>query len=61
MEGNFKVNGPRFLTLFDALLKSRKLRGLESKGMILFADNEVNGKIRYEFVSTEAEDGNPVA
>lgn len=44
-----------------ANLKPRKLRGLESKGMILFADNEVDGKMRYEFVSTEAEDGNPVA
>ena len=44
-----------------ANLKPRKLRGLESKGMILFADNEVDGKVRYEFVTTIAADGNPVA
>ncbi|MDD6310924.1 MAG: methionine--tRNA ligase [Firmicutes bacterium] len=44
-----------------ANLKARKLRGLESKGMILFADNEVDGKETLEFVSTIAEDGNPVA
>ncbi|MGI6722268.1 MAG: methionine--tRNA ligase [Anaerovoracaceae bacterium] len=44
-----------------ANLASRKLRGLESRGMILFADNEVDGKKRYEFVGTEAADGNPVA
>ena len=43
-----------------ANLKPRKLRGLESKGMILFADNEVEGKTRYEFVETIAADGNPV-
>ncbi|HIU26344.1 MAG TPA: methionine--tRNA ligase [Candidatus Copromorpha excrementigallinarum] len=43
-----------------ANLKARKLRGLESKGMIMFADNEVNGSMRCEFVTTEAEDGNPV-
>lgn len=43
-----------------ANLAPRKLRGLESKGMILFADNEVDGKTRYEFVSTVAADGNPV-
>ncbi len=43
-----------------ANLKPRKLRGLESKGMILFADNEVDGKTRYEFVETIAADGNPV-
>ncbi len=43
-----------------ANLKPRKLRGLESKGMILFADNEVDGKTRYEFVETVAADGNPV-
>ena len=43
-----------------ANLKPRKLRGLESKGMILYADNEVDGKERYEFVSTIAADGNPV-
>lgn len=43
-----------------ANLKPRKLRGLESKGMILFADNEVNGKERCEFVTTVADDGNPV-
>ena len=44
-----------------ANLKPRKLRGLESKGMILFADNEVDGNVRYEFVTTIAADGNPVA
>lgn len=43
-----------------ANLKPRKLRGLESKGMILFADNETDGKESLEFVSTVAEDGNPV-
>lgn len=43
-----------------ANLKPRKLRGLESKGMILFADNEVDGKQRCEFVTTAADDGNPV-
>lgn len=43
-----------------ANLKPRKLRGLESKGMILFADNVVDGKERCEFVTTIAEDGNPV-
>ena len=43
-----------------ANLAPRKLRGLESKGMILFADNVVDGKERLEFVSTDAEDGNSV-
>lgn len=43
-----------------ANLAPRKLRGLESKGMILFADNEVDGKVRYEFVTTDAADGNSV-
>ncbi len=43
-----------------ANLKPRKLRGIESKGMILFADNRVDGKERLEFVSSIAEDGNPV-
>lgn len=43
-----------------ANLKPRKLRGMESKGMILFADNEVDGKETFEFVTTKAEDGNPV-
>jgi len=43
-----------------ANLKPRNLRGLESKGMILYADNEVDGKTRYEFVTTVAEDGNSV-
>lgn len=37
-----------------------KLKGLESKGMILFADNNVDGKETLEFVSTEALDGNKV-
>lgn len=44
-----------------ANLKPRKLRGMESKGMLLFADNVVDGKTRYEFVTTVAEDGNPVS
>ncbi|MBN7774373.1 methionine--tRNA ligase [Clostridium aminobutyricum] len=39
-----------------ANLKPRALRGLESKGMLLFADN---GE-KFEFVTTEAEDGNAV-
>lgn len=43
-----------------ANLKPRKLRGLESKGMILFADNIVDGKERVEFVTSIADDGNPV-
>lgn len=43
-----------------ANLAPRKLRGLESKGMILFADNVKDGKETLEFVSTEAEDGNSV-
>ncbi len=43
-----------------ANLAPRKLRGLESKGMILFADNMVDGKETLEFVSTDAEDGNAV-
>ena len=46
--------------LVVANLKPRKLRGLESKGMIMFADNEVDGKSTLEFMSTVAEDGNPV-
>lgn len=40
-----------------ANLKPRKVRGLESKGMLLFADN---GK-RCEIVTTVAEDGNVVS
>ena len=43
-----------------ANLAPRKLRGVESKGMILFADNVVNGKSRYEYITTVAEDGNSV-
>lgn len=39
-----------------ANLKPRKLRGMESKGMLLFAEN---GK-KYEIVSTEVPDGNQV-
>ncbi len=39
-----------------ANLKPRNLRGMESKGMLLFADN---GE-KLEFVSTEAMDGNSV-
>jgi methionyl-tRNA synthetase len=40
-----------------ANLKPRALRGMESKGMILFADN---GE-KLEIVTTEAEDGNAVS
>lgn len=43
-----------------ANLAPRKLRGLESKGMLLFADNEKDGKMSFEFVTTEADDGNVV-
>lgn len=43
-----------------ANLAPRKLRGLESKGMILFADDQLNGKDSLAFVTTEADDGNPV-
>lgn len=43
-----------------ANLAPRKLRGLESKGMLLFADNETDGKMSFEFVTTEADDGNVV-
>ena len=43
-----------------ANLKPRKLRGLESKGMIMFADNIADGRKTMEFVGTDAEDGNPV-
>ena len=43
-----------------ANLKPRKLRGIESKGMLLFSDNVVDGKERVGFVTTVAEDGNPV-
>ena len=40
-----------------ANLAPRKLRGLESKGMLLFADNGD----KLEFVSTEALDGETVS
>ena len=43
-----------------ANLAPRKLRGLESKGMILFADNVKDGKGTLEFVSSDAQDGNQV-
>ena len=43
-----------------ANLAPRKLRGLESKGMLLFADNLKNGKVDLCLVTTDAEDGNPV-
>ncbi len=43
-----------------ANLKPRMLRGLESKGMLLFADNISDGKERCEFVTTVADDGNVV-
>lgn len=44
-----------------ANLKPRKLRGLESNGMIMFADDLKDGKETLAFVSPEAEDGNPVS
>lgn len=44
-----------------ANLKPRKLRGLESKGMLLFADNEIDGRETLEFITTAAEDGNSVS
>ena len=44
-----------------ANLKPRKLRGLESNGMIMFADDVKDGKEALAFVSPEAEDGNPVS
>ena len=47
--------------LVVANLKPRKLRGLESKGMIMFAEETVDGKEVLKFVTPEAEDGNPVA
>lgn len=43
-----------------ANLAPRKLRGETSGGMILFADNQVDGEERFAFVSTAADDGNPV-
>lgn len=43
-----------------ANLAPRKLRGLESKGMILFADDVADGKETLQFVTTLANDGNPV-
>ena len=43
-----------------ANLAPRKLRGLESKGMILFADDMADGKETLQFVTTAAKDGNPV-
>ena len=44
-----------------ANLKPRKLRGLESNGMIMFADDVKDGKETLAFVSPETEDGNPVS
>ena len=44
-----------------ANLKPRKLRGLKSNGMIMFADDVKDGKETLAFVSPEAEDGNPVS
>ena len=44
-----------------ANLKPRKLRGLESNGMIMFADDVKDGKETLAFVSPEAEDGIPVS
>jgi methionyl-tRNA synthetase len=43
-----------------ANLAPRMLRGMESNGMLLFADNMVDGKETFEFVTTVADDGNPV-
>ena len=44
-----------------ANLKPRKLRGLESNGMIMFADDVKDGRETLAFVSPEAEDGNTVS
>ena len=43
-----------------ANLAPRMLRGMESNGMLLFADNTVDGKETFEFVTTVADDGNAV-
>ncbi len=43
-----------------ANLEPRNIRGLESKGMILFADNQIDGEDTLEFVTTKAKDGNTV-
>lgn len=43
-----------------ANLAPRKLRGLESKGMILFADDFADGREGLAFVTTDAGDGNAV-
>lgn len=43
-----------------ANLKPRMLRGVESNGMLMFADNVVDGKERFEYITTVADDGNPV-
>ena len=43
-----------------ANLKPRMLRGVESNGMLMFADNVVDGKERFEYITTLADDGNPV-
>ncbi len=43
-----------------ANLKPRMLRGVESNGMLMFADNIVDGKERFEYITTVADDGNPV-
>lgn len=44
-----------------ANLKPRKLRGLESNGMIMFADDVKDGEETLAFVSPEAADGNTVS
>lgn len=43
-----------------ANLEPRNIRGLESRGMILFADNQIDGEDTLEFVTTKAKDGNTV-
>ena len=43
-----------------ANLAPRKLRGMESKGMILYGQNEVDGVERWDIVTTDAPDGNVI-
>ena len=44
-----------------ANLAPRKLRGVESNGMLLFAENTADGKERWEYVTADAPDGSPVS
>ena len=51
---------PSQCTVVVANLAPRKLRGLESKGMILFAYDINDGGESLAFVTTDAGDGNAV-